>query len=116
MGILNINDIEAGMVLKDDIINFQGTLLLNAGATLAEKHLNALRAWGVTEANVVDVSPADLEEKNSDLVDEETKGRIERELAYLFQKTNTEDPLIAEIYRLVRKRRLRSLCNEKESG
>lgn len=115
MGILNVKDIEAGMVLEEDVINFQGTVLISAGAELTEKHLKALRAWGITEAKIVGISPTDLEEKDLDLIDEETGGLVESELAYLFQKTNAEDPVMAELYRLVMKRRLRSLWNEKET-
>ncbi len=109
MGILNINDIQAGMVLEECVVNFQGTTLIDAGIALTEKHLMALKAWGVTEAKIVGISPTSLEEKGPDLIDEETKGLIERELANLFQKTNMEDPLIVEIYRLVKKRKIHSL-------
>jgi hypothetical protein len=115
MGVLNINDIQVGMVLEGDVINFQGTVLISAGATLTEKHLKALRAWGITEAKIVGISPADLEEKDLELVDEERRELVERELAYLFQKTNAEDPVMAEIYRLVMKRRLDRLWDEKET-
>ena len=115
MGILNVNDIEAGMELEEDVVNFQGTVLIGAGAELTEKHLKALGAWGITEANIVGISSTDLEEKSLDSVDEETRGLLERELTYLFQKTNVEDPVMAELYRLAIKRRLRNLSNEKET-
>ncbi len=115
MGILNVNDIETGMVLEEDIVNFQGTVLIGAGAELTEKHVKALGAWGITEANIVGISSTDLEEKSLDSVNEETRGLVERELKYLFQKTNTEDPLMAELYRLAIKRRLRNLRNEEET-
>jgi len=115
MGILNISDIEAGMVLEEDVVNFQGTVLISAGAELTEKHLKALRAWGITEAKIVGISSTDLEEKSLDSVNEETRELVERELTYLFQKTNAEDPVMAELYRLAIKRRLQNLSNEEEN-
>ncbi len=115
MGIININYIEAGMVLEEDVVNFQGTVLIGAGAELTEKHLKAFGAWGITEAKIVGISSTEVEEKFLDSIDEETRGLVERELTYLFQKTNAEDPLMAELYRLAIKRRLRNLRNEKET-
>jgi hypothetical protein len=114
MGILNVRYIEAGMVLEEDVVNFQGTVLISAGAELTEKHLKALRAWGITEAKIVGISSTDLED-TLDSVHQEIRGLVERELTYLFQKANAEDPVMAELYRLAIKRRLLNLWNEKET-
>ena len=40
------------------------------------------------------------------------KDQIEKDLSYIFQKNDREDTIIAEIYRLVKKRRLRSRIGE----
>ena len=104
MGVLNINDIGEGMELAEDIVNFNGRMLLKAGFIITERHLQALRAWGIAEANIQGVEEDSLDEGSLAAVDPEVIARIDQDLTYLFQKTDLENPIVAEIYRLVRKK------------
>lgn len=110
MGTLNINDIEIGMELAEDVTNFNGTILLKVGAIITEKHLMAFKVWGITEANIEGVEESKFDELFA--VDAETNAMMDQELAYIFQKNDMEDPVIAEIYRLVKKRRISLLTHE----
>ena len=112
MGTLNINEIEIGMELAEDVTNFNGIVLLKAGAIITEKHLMALKAWGITEANIEGVDESNFDEPALSAVDAETNAMIDQELAYIFQKNDMEDPVIAEIYRLMKKRRISLLTHE----
>lgn len=112
MGTLNINNIRIGMELAEDLTNFEGRILLKAGAILNEKHLITLNTWGITEAEIVEVDENQLDEPALDALDEEISARIDHELSYLFQKNNMKDLVIAEIYRLVKNRRIRHLIHE----
>jgi hypothetical protein len=112
MGELNINDIKEGMELAEDIVNFDGTILLKAGYIITEKHLRALWMWGITEANIRGVEMDNLEEPPLPSVSPEVIRGIDQDLTNLFQKTDLNNPIIAEIYRLVKKWRLKGLSNE----
>ena len=112
MGVLNIEDIEEGMELAGDLVNFNGRVLLKAGSLLTERHLGALKAWGISEANIVGVDRNSTAELRMADIDPEVDGRIAREMAYSFKKTDLQNPVVAEIYRLVKKRRLRDFTHE----
>ena len=109
MGTLNIKDIQEGMELEEDIVNFNGVVLLKAGSILSEKHLTAIRAWGITEANIKGIEKDALEEQSLEKVDPATVTKIDQNLKKLFKKTDLEDPIIDEIYRLVKKIKLQAL-------
>lgn len=104
MGILNINDIKEGMELAEDIVNLNGMVVLKAGSIITERYIQALMAWGIAEANIRGVEKEGLGEPSLEAVDPEVIARIDKDLTYLFQKTDLENPIVAEIYRLVRKR------------
>lgn len=109
---MNINDIKQGMELGENIVNFEGTILLKAGARITEKHLEALQMWGITEANIIGVEKDRLAEPSMPAVNPEVIARIDKELADHFQKTDLNNPIISEIYKLVKKMRLRRLTHE----
>ena len=112
MGILNINDIKAGMELAENIVNFNETIVLKAGSIMTERHLEALRMWGITEANVKGVEKDGLDEPLQTALDPKVIARIDQDLRELFQKTDLSNPIITEIYRLGKKWRLKALTNE----
>ena len=53
MAIIPIDLLEAGMVLKADVRDRSGRLILPSGAELAEKQIRIFRTWGVTEADIL---------------------------------------------------------------
>jgi hypothetical protein len=112
MGELNINDIKEGMELAEDIVNFDGTILLKAGSIITERHLEALRMWGVTEGNIKGVERDSVNKSLLLSVDPEVVARIDQDLSDLFQKTDLNNPIISEIYRLVKERKLKGLAHE----
>ena len=60
MGLINLENIEAGMVLAAEAKARNGRVLLPAGATVTEKHLGIFKAWGVTEADIQGVTRRDV--------------------------------------------------------
>jgi len=106
MGTLNINDIQIGMELAENVTNFNGTILLKAGAIITEKHLMALKAWGIREAKIEGIEESNMDEPALSAVDAEANAMIDHELAYIFQKNDMQNPVIAEIHRLVKKRKI----------
>ncbi|MBI3128926.1 MAG: hypothetical protein HYZ11_15075 [Candidatus Tectomicrobia bacterium] len=60
MGVINLENIEAGMVLAADAKARNGRVLLPAGNALTGKHLQIFKAWGVTEADIEGVTRQDV--------------------------------------------------------
>jgi hypothetical protein len=64
MGRIGINDVKSGMVLAKEVFTFRKQLLLPSGATLTEKNIETMQAWGVCEVEAegcAELSPADVE-------------------------------------------------------
>jgi len=53
MGVVDLADVRAGMVLHADVVQSEDRLLIAAGTELTEKHLRMLSMWGVVEVDVV---------------------------------------------------------------
>ncbi|RQD74396.1 HDOD domain-containing protein [Desulfonatronospira sp. MSAO_Bac3] len=52
MGRILVDDIKPGMVLDDDVRDFNGRFLLGKGLSVQEKHLRIFKIWGVSEVTV----------------------------------------------------------------
>ncbi len=109
MGILKTTKVKIGMELAEPVINIHGKVLFKSGDIITEKHFKALKAWGVTEVCIkgkdgIDYSEND--EKALDEIDENTRKTIEKEVDYLFQKTDKNNPVIMELYRQAIKNQL----------
>jgi hypothetical protein len=55
MAILNIDQLEPGMILESEVRDINGRLLCNAEVEITEKYLNTFRTWGITEANIKNI-------------------------------------------------------------
>ena len=113
MGVLHIQHLRAGMELAEDIVSFTGATLLKKGAVLTERHLNAFEMWGITEADIKGVEVENTEERNSHDIHPEISQNIVSELDRLFQKTDLNDPVTAELYRIRKETKLKALLHEK---
>lgn len=112
MGVLHIQHIAPGMELAEDIVGFNGATLVKKGAVLTERHLNAFAMWGITEANIAGVDNDSVEEIPRGDVDPEIAQQIASELDRLFKKTDPEDPITAELYRIRKRSKLKALIHE----
>lgn len=83
-------------MLAENVTNSRGEILFKTGDTISQKHLKALKAWGVTEVKIRAVDGLNLQEKSPEAVDENSRGKMD----WLFQKTDKDDPIIQELYRL----------------
>ncbi len=101
---IKINDLQLGMELDEPVRNLQGKVLFDAGSAITEKHVKALKAWGVTEVQIVDFSARDTALPGDVKDEEETEAKqgsmIEARVQDLFKMTDCEDPVIQELYRL----------------
>lgn len=106
MGIVQVDDVEEGMTLAADVCTFNGSVMMKAGLILTEKHIQGLRMWGIQSVNVEGVQQADIDAASLGNVDPDLDAAVSRELDMLFQKTDMSNPVILEIYRLVKMERI----------
>jgi len=96
------------MILKSEVCDRSGRLLLPAGAELAEKQLRIFLTWGVTEADI-ELGPDETfteEAMESSGVDPEIYAAAEQAVALLFRHNDHQHPMIMELMRVCIERRL----------
>ena len=103
--------VKIGDEIVEPVRNIQGIVLFKAGELVTEKHLKALKGWGVTEISVKDdgIETADSKPENFEIADEKLHRETEKELDHLFQKTDKEDPVITKLYNLVLQKKITSI-------
>ena len=100
MGMINVDEIQPGMVLGRDLVGPNGRFLLAAGTTLEEKHFQIFKIWGVAEADIEDVSPIDVAEQILTRYGPEIIKESRLLVSERFAVANREHEAISELYRL----------------
>ncbi len=116
MGIINIEDLQPGMVLAKDVAESRGQVLLTAGQTIQENHLTIFRAWGVTEADVEGVDQAELASAASSSDDPELSRKVHDQADNLFMFNNLDHPAVSKLYNLYVRRTVDQLTKEGADG
>ena len=114
MGVLNTNDLKVGMILAEPALNKNGTVILGEGSALTEKHINLFKAWGVSEVDVEGVDSGQMEKEEMQALSPEVVDAIQRKLDILFPACG-KNPVMEEIYRVVKKISLRDAMGGTES-
>lgn len=114
MGMLNINDLKAGMVLAQSAKNRHGTVILGEGHVLTEKHINSFKTWGITGVDIKDIDGDQVIKQEMEALSNDIVESIERELDELFPSPATRgaNPVMEEIYKIVKKISLRQAANQ----
>jgi len=104
--------LQAGMVVTADVKNMDDMLLIPAGCTLTEKHINILQAWGVTDAQVETAGAA---EDNSDplqRLDPGVLAEITAELKEKYWHFDETNEVEVAVFNLVLRRKARQLAGK----
>jgi len=109
VGTINIENIEPGMVLAGDAKARNGRVLLRAGKTITEKHIETFKAWGVTEADVEGITKEDLAASAAAQADPKLFEKAERMTRARFRHTDPNHPFVDELQRLCTFRALKML-------
>ena len=115
MGVLNIDDLKGGMVLADDLLNKHGNILIKKGNTLSEQNIMLLKAWGITEVDVEGVDQKQVDQEETQTLSAEIIDSIEKELKMFFPYIGG-DVVMEEIYRIVKKFRLKQAIIKEGNG
>ena len=100
MGVINIKDLKADMVLIGDIKDCRGRLLICKGTVLNEKYLKICRIWGVVEADVRGISPEEIYASAVNNFDAATIAAAEEIIQKRFCHNDMDHPAIRELMRL----------------
>lgn len=88
----------AGMVLDQPVTNANGRILIPSGIELAEKHIKALKMWGIPDVSVKGGDSAALADPTAAL-DPAVLARAQAEVAERFKFADTTQPVMAEIFK-----------------
>lgn len=90
----SLNDLSPGMILSEDIHNFQGLLLLKKNTRLSDKNIHMLKSWGISSVRIVG--------KGTEKYNKNTKSENELKVSVLNEMKKKfsgllEDPVMEEI-------------------
>lgn len=100
MGLLSIKNLQAGMVLADDLTDRMGKLLMTKGTVLTEKNLKICKMWGVIEAQIEGVSSDDVNSSVLDDYDPAAIAGFSESVRERFCHNDMDHPVIRELVRL----------------
>lgn len=89
---LHVDALVVGMVVTADVAGARGRVLIRAGTSLEDKHLRALKKWGVRKVSI-DADKMSASELPSGPADEAAQRADE-----VFQHTDREHPIVAALY------------------
>lgn len=101
MGIINLEDIQPGMMLEKDVMDRSGRILLGAGAAISEKHLRIFRMWGVTEADIRNVRKEEVSARAAARLDPVVLEKAYKRLLEMFQHADRNHPFNSEFFQLL---------------
>lgn len=105
---LAVQALRPGQVLAEDARDRSGRLLVPAGVRLTPKHLQVLRAWGVTEVRVVgEAAPEPIREQEATIP--MALPQIEGLLAERFRHAPVRHPFMQALQEQSRRRLARTL-------
>lgn len=103
MTLVAIEEAKPGMVLAEHVTDRRGRLLIPAEACLSQRHVEALRMWGVTHLRIEggNGEPHDVAD-----IDEHTLAKLTAEVDRHFLHVDIEHPLIVALHQCVLDRRV----------
>lgn len=100
----------SGMVLGHPVSDLHGRLLIPAGARLTERHIAALRVWGVHHLMVEGDGPATPLRSP---LPPALVAQAEAEVSALFGNADTSHRFLAQLRRLAVERKARALASQR---
>jgi len=111
MPILKLSEARSGMVLAKDAVDSRGRVLLTAGNSITEKHLEVFQAWGLSDVEILEEFP---QSQKTELNKTSPRYKeIEKEVLELFRFADQTNVVIKELFEISLKRKLK---NRSETG
>lgn len=106
MPLIAVDDAQAGMVLSADVTDRRGRLLIPNGRPLDEKHLQALKMWGITAVEIEGEEPVG---EDVEALDPALLGQAREALSDHMQNLPMDHPLVRALVELAMPRKARQL-------
>lgn len=116
MGIIHIKDIQPGMILKKELKDRSGIVLLGAGQEVTEKHLKIFKMWGIMEVDILGVTGEEVTSKTLSQIDPFLIQEAEAQFRELFRHTDLKHPFMKELFGLVTLRKILHPSEGKSHG
>jgi len=110
MGIVSFDNLKPGMVLRENLFDPQGRLLLQKGSKISAKHLQVFRSRGVLEADVEGQSDAEIKKKAVARIDSGIMGTAEELTRLHFRHTRLDHDATAELFGIASVRRAKAIA------
>ena len=105
MGVIKVSHLKPEMFVCNDVKDRNGRLLVAAGTRLTDKHIRIIKIWGVVEADIRDASDRDADPPAQGPVDPDIGGAADEVVTKNFRYNDLQDPAIAELYKISRRRK-----------
>jgi len=109
MALVSLENAHPGMTLAADVLDRRGRLLIPEGTDLTERHLGALRMWGVGH---VEIAGSDAGEDSAGPIPPALLARAEEETAELFRNAGESHAFLDALRDLATQRRARAMVEE----
>lgn len=116
MGIIHIKNIKPGMILKKELKDRSGIVLLGAGQEVTEQHLKILKMWGIIEADILGVMKEETTSEIPSQIDPFFIQEAETQFQELFRHTDLKHPFMKELFGLVTLRKILHPSERKSHG
>jgi hypothetical protein len=114
MGMINVSDVRAGMVLGADVQDRNGRVLLAKGIEISEKHIRIFKMWGITEADIQGVALEDVAAHEAAAIDPALREKAEEAIHGIFRFADCEQPGMKELARLATMRYVRTMTEAQD--
>ena len=94
---LILDDVTPGMVLNEAVKNNNGQILLGEGAELTEKHIKAMKMWGIMDVGVVDTGDNENDITNEP-IDPEQLEKAQEAIKERFSLTDLSSEMMLAIF------------------
>ena len=113
MPLISVDDAQAGMVLTSDVTDRRGRLLIPNGRPLDEKHLQALKMWGIT---AVEVEGDDPVASDNTAIDPALLGDAREALTEHLKNLPMDHPLVLALVELALPRKAQQMAKEQDNA
>ena len=112
MAVLSVDHAEPGMVLAAAVTDRQGRLLIPQGKELSERHVQALKMWGVAQ---IDVEGEGDAADAFAAVEPEVLQEAEATLEARFARVDRSHPFLEQLFQYCVNRKARALQKDSEA-
>ncbi len=108
MPLVSVDQAAPGMVLSNPVTDRRGRLLIPAGQTLSDKHVNALKMWGVVSLDI----EGDEDVQIKAPISSEALEAARAALAPLYRHADVSHPFVRKVFEHAAHQRAQDLVNE----